>query len=206
MGSRKGQKMEQMVVLESRMIENPHTTDALVDAAIAKGEEEPRWIPAAVNLVTTIGGLARIKGLTDAQKAAAARWRSLGEQVQQLGKLKGSDPEVEKVDGGGGGSDIIALASDALRERRILRRKLGDMTAKLLDDVICHDLGLRALARQEGEPDGGSGTMRMRKRVLVAVSDLVHLLATGGQRLRQVGARPETFVGEVSTRRAFRSH
>jgi hypothetical protein len=91
----KGQKMDAFeqsarIVIEQRMIENPHTTDALVDAALERGEEEAGWIPAYVNLVTMIGGLARIKGLTEVQKAAAARYRSLQERAQ-IGTARATD-------------------------------------------------------------------------------------------------------------------
>jgi hypothetical protein len=169
------------IVVEQRMIENPLTTDGLVDAALSAGEDGPRWTPAAVNLVTMIGGLARIKGLSDVQKAAAGRYRSLFERAQ-IGGAQATDYSAVKVDVSGSGRDIVEDGAQARREYLIARRRLGPFQASLLERVICMDVSVREMARSMGEGNGGRGMQRTRRRLLEAVDDLVQHFAQGSRR------------------------
>jgi hypothetical protein len=70
--------------------------------------------------------------------------------------------------------------------------------------VICEDVSLREIARSTGEGDGGAGKRRTIKRVITAVDQLARHFGEGRVRLRAEGELPGAFVGEVSTRRAFR--
>jgi hypothetical protein len=169
------------VVIEQRMIENPLTTDGLVDAALEAGEQGPRWTPAAINLVTTIGGLARIKGLSDVQKAAAGRYRSLFERAQ-IGGAQAVDYAAVKVDVSGSGRDIVEDGAQARREYLIARRRLGPFNASLLERVICMEVSVREMARSLGEGSGDQGRQRTRRRLLVAVDELVSHFAQGSRR------------------------
>lgn len=177
------------MVLEERYVENPLTTDGLVHAALEEGEEQPRWTPAYVNLVTTIGGLARIKGLSDEQKAAAGRYRMLCE-VAQIGGAQATDYAAVRVDGGGGGRDVVEIGASARRDYALARRALGPFAASLFERVVCEELTVREMARVMGEGNGGSGMRRTKRRLLEATDVLVRHFSRGGRGLRRSGERP----------------
>jgi hypothetical protein len=198
--------LAQRVIVEERMVENPMTTDGLVDAAIQRGEERPRWTAVLVNAATTMGGMARIKGLGDAQKAAVSRYRSLYDRAQ-IGGARATDYAAVRVDVSGSGHDVGEDGASARREYLLARRAVGPFQASLLDRVICEDASLRELARALGEPNGGSGTMRVRKRLLQALDELVLYFGPGARRrILGGGARAEDWTVAIDGEEPQQAH
>lgn len=174
------------IVFEERMIENPLTTDGLVEAALERGEQQPAWVPVAVNLVLMIGGLARVKGLTDVQKAAAGRYRSLFERAQ-IGGARATDYSAAKVDVSGGTYDPGLDGAAARREYLYARKALGPFQASLLERVVCEEATVRQMATQLGEGSGGSARRRTTRRLTDAVDVLVDHFSHGRRRVRGGG-------------------
>jgi hypothetical protein len=198
------------VVVEHRFVENPLTTDGLVNAAIEDGNTTARWMPAAVNLVTMIGGLARIKGLSPMQKAAAARYRTLYERAQ-IGGARATDYSAAKVDVSGGGRDVVMDGADARREYARARRELGPFRASLLEKVICEEVSVREVARSMmggsgDEPKAQAGRRKTTRLVLEATDELVRHFGEGKRRVRVEGETPGAFEGVISTRRTRPPH
>jgi hypothetical protein len=173
------------MVLHERHIENPLTTEGLVSAALDEGRSEARWMPRMVNLVTQVGGLARMKGLNDAQLAAAGRYRVLSDRAL-IGATRAIDYEAVRVDTSAGGRDGVEDGAAARRELHFLRRRIGPFNARTLDQVVCDEMSVRDLARSHGDA-GGNGQLRARRRVREALDALVGSMARGDRRVRSEG-------------------
>ncbi len=173
---------EGRVVLSDAMIENPLTTDGLVAAAIVAGHRQPRWVRAEINLVSMIGGLARLKRLSEAEIAAAGRYRALSE-LAEIGRSRGTDYASPVVDTSPGGRDLAVMSASARRELAIVRRALGPFQASLLDRIICEERSLRDLAK------GGQALLLTGKRVRAATADLVRIFDGSRRRVRGTGER-----------------
>jgi hypothetical protein len=168
------------VVLEERMIENPLATDGVVVAALDAGEEQPRWSRVIVNKVTTVGGLARMKGLSGTQLAAAGRYRVLSE-VAMMDAARGTDYAAVRVDVSGGGRDMALDGAAARRELAIARRTIGPFYASLLDQIVCEERSVRDLAQ------GGNARLLTNRRVREALDVLVEHFGRGRPRVRREG-------------------
>lgn len=174
-------------VYVQRMIENPLMTEGLVAGALEAGKPLPRWSEALVNLSSQIGGLARMKGLSDAQIAAAGRWRALHDR-SLIGGARATDYSAVRVDTSPSGRDVVEDGAQARRELQIARRRLGPFAASMLDRIICDEQSVRDIARSDGS-DGGSGRDRTTRRVLAALDELVVHFGNRRNAIRASGDR-----------------
>jgi hypothetical protein len=177
------------IVLVERQVENPLDTDAQRLAALEAGEDGAGWIVAHVNLVTKLGGLARVKGLTREQQVAAAHYREVYERAQ-IGSARATDYEAVRVDGGGGGRDVVIDGAQARREYHLAVQQLGLWQSSVLEKVLCHDMSVREAAKMIGEGKGGAGRERTVKRLVEAVDVLVDYFGPRRHRIVGEGERP----------------
>lgn len=173
-------------VLVQQYVDNPCYTDGL--AAAGAGQ---RRVRATINLVERIGGLARVKGLSDAHIDAAARYRMMWENAQ-LGAGQALDYGRVRVDTSGGGSDGgLSRSIDALEGYRRAVQAVGMNGSALLDQVVCQGMSLRDVARRRGQSGGGRAQMELARTLLAAVDRLVRHLNLGalatGHGLRSEG-------------------
>lgn len=133
-------------VIEIRRVDNPHTSWAQFLFELENGRPDAGVMRAPVNLTTLLGGFARFRG-TEAQKKAAARFKSLYERAQ-LGGSKAIDPSIEAVDGGKANPEaIFEIGADARRELVQLQAALGMRRYRIVEFVIMGDKGPTACAR-----------------------------------------------------------
>lgn len=173
-------------VLVSRRVENPMQTDAMLQAALDAGVAGgvAGWIDVPVNLVTLIGGLARMSGVSREQQVAAARYRALFERAQ-IGGARATDYAAVRVDVSGSGRDIVEDGAAARRDYLDAVQTLGLWQSSLLEKVVCHNMSVREVARVIGEGVGGAARARTQRRVVQVVEVLVDHF--GGGRRRVVG-------------------
>lgn len=171
-----------------RLVENPHRSDALVAdefrvleaAGIEDRRKLPGFIEADVNLATMIGGLARVKDVSEAQKHAAARLRGLYER-SLIGAARAIDYAAVRVDVSGvTRSDDVDRGLDARAEYETAVKRLGAIHASLVLPAVLEDQSLRALARRVGEGQGGAAIERVKVRLLEGVDVLVRHFGFGG--------------------------
>ena len=216
-------------VIKRRLVENPLRTAATYEHELlqaADGEaaapkdaaEVVVWqdgegnvvagmIEADVNLTTMIGGLARIRGRSEAQILAAAKFRGLFDRAQ-IGAARAIDYTAVRVDVSGSPDNSVAETGEmARRKYSEAVQCLGMVQSSILEKVVCYDVSLRDIARGLGEGEGGQARERTKKRVLAAVDIIVEHFgyvgtAPGKTRMRSEGQAPSTFTGDVSTRKA----
>jgi len=179
-------------VLVERMVDNPLDTEGQATAGAGY-----RKIRATVNMVERIGGLARVKGLTEVQIEAASRYRRMWEGAQ-LGAGGAIDYGRVKVDTSGPGADGgLAGSMDALEGYRRAVDALGMTGSALLDQVVCQDKSLRDVARKRGGLGGRarSGIDAELRATLDRLADHLRLVGRGVRApMRFEGARPTTLV------------
>jgi pyrimidine operon attenuation protein/uracil phosphoribosyltransferase len=150
-------------------------TQGLLDA-VASGEVETQHqasIMAAKNQVVLVGGLARVKGKTEAQFLAAARYLHLYE-CAQIGPMKATDYSQVRVDTSGPRQDQISASQDDSRaELEGARKALGARAASIVDQVVVFGRSVRALAEKLGMGQGGQARRRLEKELLDALDVLV---------------------------------
>jgi hypothetical protein len=173
-------------------VENPLRADGQVEAELAGGGPVSAFVEVDVRLATRIGGLARIKGLTDVQLQAAARFRSIWEQAQ-LGGARAIDYERVRVDTSGGGQAAVLASGEAARqEYSRLVQALGMIRSNLVQRVVCEEMSVRQLGAVLGR-GGGKSRLALAGEVLDVVDDLARLLHVGPAqprpRIRGSGAR-----------------
>lgn len=144
--------------------------------------------------MTLIGGLARI-GRTEAQTLAAARYRGLFER-SQIGGAKATDYSAVRVDTSAGSVDLVfEIGEDARREYRRAVQRLGLWRSSIVEQVVCHDMSLRKVARAVEDGDGGAAQERVKAVVLDGVDSLVDLFGFGEARGK--GRAGYRFIGEL---------
>ncbi|MEO6011995.1 MAG: hypothetical protein ABIQ30_00205 [Devosia sp.] len=156
-------------------------------------------------MVTLIGGLARVTGCSEEQIAAAERYRRLWDRAQ--GRVRTSDYGQLRVDGNRP-SDAAVLGADARREYAAIVQRLGLVASSSLERVIVHDMSLRKLAASLGIKRSGNGSKKVREQLFAALDRLVDHFgvvpgtgATSSAITVHRDAPPNTFVGEIATRR-----
>jgi hypothetical protein len=157
------------------LVPNPMITQGLLDA-VASGEvETPHQasIMAAKNHVVLVGGLARVKGKTEAQFLAASKYCHLFE-CAQIGRMQATDYSQVRVDTSGPRQDQISASQDSSRaELAGARHALGPHAASIVDQVVIFGESVRSLAKKLGLGEGGQGRRRAEKELLAALDVLV---------------------------------
>lgn len=194
-------------VLEVDRREDPGLTPGQRVGAEEDGEEVVTHRDVALNMVELIGGLARIKGVTEEQKLAAAKLRSLWE-LAQLGGARAQDYTQVRVDTSGSGEDRTEIiGANARREYAAATRKLGMLKSSMVERVIIHDNSLRDLAAALDIKWSGTGGKKVKGLLLGAMDQLVDTLgvrAGAGGKVRSKpwnDGTPTHYSGEANARR-----
>lgn len=164
-------------VLKPALVPNPMITQGLLDA-VESGEvttQHDRSIGAMRNEVVLVGGLARVRGKSEAQFLAAARYCHLYE-TSQIGPLKATDYEQLRVDSSGLRQDYgTASQDDARRDLDAARKTMGARAASIVDQIVVHGQSVRGLADKMKMGQGGQARRRLEKELLDALDVLVDL-------------------------------
>lgn len=162
--------------VEVKLIQDPSMTDAeFWHQRQTRSGPNVGKVGAAISMIELIGGLARIKGRTEPQEAAAAKFRMLFDRAQ-IGGAKATDYTKQRVDTSGPQQDASAeIGDDARRQYRDAVQYLGLVRSSLIERVVVHDQAISAIAGK-----GARGRDRATRELLLALDDLaVHFrLAT----------------------------
>lgn len=176
----------------SRKVENPMRADEQVSHEMQSGTTRTAYVDAQVSLPSLIGGLARLKGLTEAQIAAATRFRRDWE-LAQLGGARAIDYAQVRVDTSGVGLvDVAEAGEDARRRYKDAVQHLGLVRSSLVERVVCDGFSLRALGRLLGRGVGGRAGRELARDVLDAVDALAEHMREApatSVRMRSEGTR-----------------
>ncbi len=161
--------------LTFRLVPNPMITQGLLDA-VASGELETKHEAsqtAALNETLLVGGLARVKGRTEAQFLAAARYCHLYER-SQIGGARATDYTQVRVDTSGPRQDQVTGRQDDDRaELDLARKAMGERATSIVDQVVVYGASIRSLAEKMGHGSGGQGRRRAERELLDALDVLV---------------------------------
>lgn len=166
---------EGRMVPKFELVPNPMITQGLLDA-VASGEVATKHeasIMAAKNQVVLVGGLARVKGKTEAQFLAAAHYCHLYE-TSQIGPMQATDYSQVRVDTSGPRQDQVSASQDDTRaEMDSCRRALGARAASIVDQIVVHGLSVRSLCEKLRMGQGGQARRRLERELLDALDVLV---------------------------------
>ena len=146
-------------VIEHRLMQDPSMSDAeYFHQRQEKSGPNVGKVYVQMNMVEMIGGLARLKGASEMQIMAAARYRNAFDRAQ-IGGARAVDYAAVKVDTSGPRGDIMdGNRVDALEAYKNAVRCLGMLRSSFVERVICHDQALttrgmgarqRSIAKQE---------------------------------------------------------
>jgi len=168
------------VPLEVVEVDNPLRADELVAAELEAGDERlSSRIKVDVRMSALVGGLCRVEGVTDFQRAAAGRFRTLWE-LSQIGGARAIDYTSVRVDTSGGPADrVLTSGEDARREYAQAVQLMGMVKSNLVERVVCDEMGIRELARHLGRADGGKARQALLREVLEGVDVLVKYFHMG---------------------------
>ena len=162
-------------VLRPALVPNPMITQGLLDA-VESGEVETqhdRHSGVMRNEAVLVGGLARVRGKSEAQFLAAARYCHLFE-TSQIGPLQATDYTQVRVDTSGPRQDQVSARQDDTRaELEAARAALGPRAASIVDQIVVHGTSVRALAEKLKMGQGGQARRRLEKELLAALDVLV---------------------------------
>lgn len=149
------------------LLPDPYLTDA---EYFARRQRQPGphvgKAPVLVDRLDLIGGLARLGGATEAQEAAAARYRMIHERAQ-LGGAKAIDYTKAKVDTSGQSeSAVIEIGAAARAEYSAVVRRLGMIRSNLVERVVVYDVPISAMAR------GGRARDRLKRELFAVLDEL----------------------------------
>lgn len=141
-------------IIETRMVQDPSMSDS---EFIYQRQKKPGphvgKIAARVNMVELMGGFARFKNTTEAQKMSAAKFRSIWERAQ-IGGARAMDYAAVKVDTSGPSEDAtFEIGDDARRQYIAAVQYLGMMRSSLVERIVVHDMSLRDIASGSRERD-----------------------------------------------------
>jgi|GEM_PF-4781576 len=161
-------------VLRPALVPNPMITQGLLDA-VENGEVETqhdRGMGVMRNEVVLVGGLARVKGKTEPQFLAAARYCYLFE-TSQIGPLRATDYTELRVDTSGIRQDYVsARQDDARRDLEAARQKLSARAVSIVDQIVVHGQSVRGLAEKLKMGQGGQARRRLERELLEALDVL----------------------------------
>lgn len=155
-------------IVEHRLIQDPSMSDAeyFHQRQVRSGPNVGK-VYAAMNMMEYIGGLARLKGASEAQIMAAAKYRSAYERAQ-IGGAQAVDYAAVKVDTSGPrGDPLNAHSLDALENYKRAVRCLGMLRSNLVERVIVHDQSLTRRGM------GSRARMAAKDELFSALDDLV---------------------------------
>lgn len=192
--------------LETVDLPNPMLTDGLAEA-IESGEVKlPATVPVAVNMRSLIGGFARVAGRSEAQTAAAARYRWLWER-SRIGGARATDYGQVRVDTSGASQDLVLEIGETARRRyQEAVRLLGMRRSRLVELVVCEEMSIREVARLlTGSQTGEAGRRQLTRMLVESIDALVPLFGLDGRgperaQLRAEVETPGIFTGIVATR------
>lgn len=151
--------MSKSEFVEFRMVPDPSMTDAeyFHQRQIKSGPNVGK-VAVATNMLEYVGGLARLKGASEIQIMAAAKYRQAFDRAQ-IGGARAMDYAAVKVDTSGPiGDPLAGRVVDALEAYKQAVRCLGMVRSSLVERVICHDqslthrsMGARARARAKND-------------------------------------------------------
>lgn len=164
--AKRGSQMDADIA--ERWVQDPSMSDAEYLHQRATRPDKPNIgkTLASVNLRSLMGGFCRFHG-TEAQQAAASRYKALYERAQ-LGGGKALDPSIEPVDGGGHNPEaVFEIGADARRQLLAAHELLGPVNRRLWEYVVIGEHGPTAYARWRygANPDGreiGRGQREIR--------------------------------------------
>ena len=135
--------MSKAQFVEFRMVPDPSMSDAeYFHQRQVKSGPNVGKVAVAMNMLEYVGGLARLKGASEMQIMAAAKYRLAYERAQ-IGGARAMDYAAVKVDTSGPSRDPLAgRAADALEAYKQAVRCLGIVRSSLVERVICHDQSL----------------------------------------------------------------
>lgn len=165
--------------VQVRLVPDPAMTDAeYFHQRRTKTGPHVGKVGVAMNMLELIGGLARIKGVTEPQEAAAAKYRLLHDRAQ-IGGARAIDYAAVKVDTSGQAYGATAeIGEDARRQYKDAVRHLGMVRSSLVERVVVYDQSITMVA-------GKSSRARARgtRDLLDALDDLaVHFKFTAAPR------------------------
>lgn len=146
-------------VLDTRWIQDPAISDSeYFHQRQTKSGPYVGKVSAFTNMVEYIGGLARLKGASEMQIMAAAKYRNSYDRAQ-IGGAQAVDYAAVKVDTSGPREDALAGRHvDALEAYKDAVRCLGMIRSSFVERVIVHDqplttrgMGSRARDRAKTE-------------------------------------------------------
>ena len=198
----------EQATIERRRVRDPMMTDAEYQHQRKRRPDDVTagTIEVDVNMVTKIGGLARVAGLTEAHVLAAAKFRDLFD-LKTLGGARATDYSALRVDtSGSSNADALERGDQARRRYLEAVQELGMLRSSLVEKVVCHDMSIRKVAKELLGNGGGAAHAKVRQQLLEAIDVLIDVFdLKGGRgaeraRLRMEGDRPGSFDGALAKR------
>jgi hypothetical protein len=165
---------EPLVIADTRWIQDPAISDAeYFHQRQTKSGPYVGKVSVSTNMVEYIGGLARLKGASEMQIMAAAKYRMAFDRAQ-IGGARAVDYAAVKVDTSGPREDALgARQVDALEAYKNAVRCLGMLRSSYVERVIVHDQPLTRRGM------GARARDRAKTELLAALDDLaVHFRLT----------------------------
>lgn len=196
-------------VLKPALVPNPMITQGLLDA-VESGEvttQHDRSAGVMRNEVLLVGGLSRVKGKSEVQFLAAAKYCHLYE-TSQIGPLKATDYGQLRVDTSGPRQDhVTASQDDARAELEACRKSLGARAASIVDQIVVHGSSVRSLCEKLNMGQGGQARRRLEKELLTALDVLANYFklspaSTSKGRGEMVGERLPLTISPLSSAHA----
>ncbi|MDB5540543.1 MAG: hypothetical protein JWQ89_2270 [Devosia sp.] len=133
------------------------------------------WIKADVSMQVLIGGLARVRGKTEAQVQAAAEYRNLAERAL-IGGAKAIDYSKTRVDTSGPSENYeIEGTEEARRKYLAAVERLGGPESHrclVVEKMIVHGMSVSAVALELLHGEGGAAREKVTAEVLAATDEL----------------------------------
>lgn len=195
------------ITIVRRVVQDPMLDGEQLRHELDEHDENPRWqqpgyIRADVNLASLIGGLSRVKGISEAQREGAKDFRTAAEQAQ-IGGARAIDYSKARVDTSGPVADLVeTMGADARSDYASARSKLGAGTLLLAvaERVIVDGQSIVECAESLGLGSGGAARKRVRRAAFAAATTLArhygHDRHNDRSRLKFVGERPDRFTAD----------
>ncbi len=166
-------------ILQTRTIEDPMLTVAeklhrIEEDASKPRRDQPGYLSAVVNVEVQIGGLARVRGLTEPQREGAKDFKSAADHAQ-IGGSRAIDYESPRVDVSGARADLVEeIGADARATYTAARKALGEGTLllRVAEKVIVEGKSITECAEYLGMGTGGQARRTVTRHARAAASVL----------------------------------